>query len=372
MSSISLNDKTYMSVIVSALKQLVGRTFPNPPVASIVVESNNNFTTNKIVSHGFTSFSGRPHAEFNAIKGVKFTKNKKYTLYSTLEPCCHQGRGESCVSQIIKKKFIKRVVFSISDPDKRVNGQGKKELLNNNIEVQDGFLTNEVKEIYKGYFFNRILKRPRIFLKLATSIDGYISKKNRRTNITGTRPNNFTQILRSKMDAILVGSKTVKIDNCKLITKPKGLQKFSPIRVILNKKLDLDISLRIFKNCKKFRTIIFTSISNEKKISFFSKLGIEVISIKKDKYNLKNILERLSSLGVCNLLVEGGAKIFTSFLKEKLFDDLYIYRSSFFIGNQGLNATGEEKFDLSKIKLLKKKIMLMGDDTLEIFTKKNN
>ena len=49
MSSISLNDKTYMSVIVSALKQLVGRTFPNPPVASIVVESNNNFTTNKIV-----------------------------------------------------------------------------------------------------------------------------------------------------------------------------------------------------------------------------------------------------------------------------------------------------------------------------------
>ena len=46
MSSISLNDKTYMSVIVSALKQLVGRTFPNPPVASIVVESNNNFTTN--------------------------------------------------------------------------------------------------------------------------------------------------------------------------------------------------------------------------------------------------------------------------------------------------------------------------------------
>ena len=74
MSSISLNDKTYMGVIVAALKQLVGRTFPNPPVASIVVESNNNFTTNKIVSHGFTSFSGRPHAEFNAIKGIKFIK----------------------------------------------------------------------------------------------------------------------------------------------------------------------------------------------------------------------------------------------------------------------------------------------------------
>ena len=98
------------------------------------------------------------------------------------------------------------------------------------------------------------------------------------------------------MDAILVGSKTVKIDNCQLITKPTSLQKFSPIRVILSKKLDLDISLRIFKNCKKFRTIIFTSISNEKKISFFSKLGVEVISIKKDKYNLKNILKRLSSL----------------------------------------------------------------------------
>ena len=56
MSSISLNDKTYMSVIVSALKQLVGRTFPNPPVASIIVESNNNFTTNKISLTWFYKF----------------------------------------------------------------------------------------------------------------------------------------------------------------------------------------------------------------------------------------------------------------------------------------------------------------------------
>ena len=367
MSSISFYDKTYMSVIVSALKQIVGRTFPNPPVASIIVESNANFTSNKIISHGFTSFSGRPHAEANAIEGVKFTKNKKYTLYSTLEPCCHEGREESCVSKIINTKLIKRVVFSISDPDKRVRGEGKKQLLKNDIEVHDGFLVDEVKEIYKGYFFNRIFNRPKVIIKLATSIDGYISKKNHRTNITGSKSNSYNQILRSKMDAILVGSKTVKIDNCQLISKPMSLQKFSPIRVILSKKLDLNRNLKIFKKCNKFRTIIFTSIINKKKINSFSKLGVEVISIKKNKFNLKNVLERLSSLGVCNLLVEGGSKIFTSFIKEKLFDELYIYRSSCFIGNQGLNATGIEKFDFSKIKLSKKNITLMGDDTLEIF-----
>ena len=107
-----------------------------------------------------------------------------------------------------------------------MNGEGKKELLDNNIEVQDGFLVDEVKKFIKGYFFNRILKRPKFSLKLATSIDGYISKKNSRTNITGSRLNNFTQILRSKMDAILVGSKTVKIDNCQLITKPKSFKNF--------------------------------------------------------------------------------------------------------------------------------------------------
>ena len=69
----------------------------------------------------------------------------------------------------------------------------------------------------------------------------------------------YTDILRSEVDAILVGSNTVRVDDCILKCKMPGLVKKSPVRVILNRKLDLNINSKIFENCKNFRTIIFTS-----------------------------------------------------------------------------------------------------------------
>ena len=97
-----------------------------------------------------------------------------------------------------------------------------------------------------------------------------------------------------------------------------SLIKKSPIRIILNKKLDLKTNSKIFNNCKKFRTIIFTNNSSEKMISKFKKKNVDVICLKKNDYNLENILKKLAKLGVSNLLVEGGRKVFNSFLKKNL------------------------------------------------------
>ena len=139
-------DLNYIKIAFSVLKQIAGKTFPNPPVVAILVESDKLFKVNKIVSLGITSFSGSS-AEYNAIHNFNFKKNKKYTLYSTLEPCCHKGRGGSCVSKIIDSKFINRVVFAAIDPDTRVNGKGKKKLIENNIKVSDGYLSKEIEKI---------------------------------------------------------------------------------------------------------------------------------------------------------------------------------------------------------------------------------
>ena len=310
-------DLNYIKIATSVLKQIVGKTFPNPPVVSILVESDTFYKVNKIVSLGVTCVSGRPHAEYNAINNFNFKKNKKYTLYSTLEPCCHEGRGPSCVSKIIDSKFINRVVFASIDPDTRVNGKGEKKLIKNNIDVTSGYLSEEIDEIYKGYFLNRKVKRPRVFLKLATSLDGHIAIKNQKTKITNEQSNTFNHLLRSKMDAILVGSNTVKIDNCLLTSRINGLEKFTPLRVILSRKLDLDSSLKIFKNCKKYKTLIFTQQKSIEKKKKFLKLNVEVITLVEKNYNLKNILKKLASMGVCNLLVEGGQKFFHYFLRKE-------------------------------------------------------
>ena len=61
----------------------------------------------------------------------------------------------------------------------------------------------------------------------------------------------------------------LRVDNCLLTSRINGLEKFSPLRVILSRKLDLDISLKIFKNCKKYKTLIFTQQKSiEKKKNF--------------------------------------------------------------------------------------------------------
>ena len=191
-----------------------------------------------------------------------------------------------------------------------MNGKGKKKLLENNIDVKNGYLSEEIDEIYEGYFLSKKLKRPRVFLKLATSLDGHISIKNKKTKITNEQSNSFNQLFRSKMDAILVGSNTVKVDNCLLTSRINGLEKFTPLRVVLSRKLDLDISLKIFKNCKKYKTLIFTQQKSIKKKKKFLKLDVEIVTLVEKNYNLENILKKLASIGVSNLLVEGGAKIF--------------------------------------------------------------
>ena len=72
-------DKKYLNIALLYLEKIIGNSFPNPPVFSLLVESNKSFKDNKIVSFGYTSEGGRPHAEANAIKNFCF-KKIKYTV----------------------------------------------------------------------------------------------------------------------------------------------------------------------------------------------------------------------------------------------------------------------------------------------------
>ena len=58
----SQKDKRYMKIALNLAKSKHGLTGSNPSVGCIIVKND------KIISLGTTSFNGRPHAEFNAIK----------------------------------------------------------------------------------------------------------------------------------------------------------------------------------------------------------------------------------------------------------------------------------------------------------------
>ena len=96
-------DKYFLNLAINLAKNCLGYTGPNPAVGAVVVKDN------QVVSFGNTHFSGRPHAEINALKKIDKKLLKNSTIYISLEPCSHYGKTPPCVNKIISSK-IKRVV----------------------------------------------------------------------------------------------------------------------------------------------------------------------------------------------------------------------------------------------------------------------
>ena len=143
-------DKLYMDIALDLAKSREGLTGTNPSVGCVIVKNDN------IISIGQTSFKGRPHAEFNAIKNCKDNLNGA-KMYVTLEPCSHHGVTPPCTNEIIKSK-ISEVIYAVEDTDKRVRKKSYKILKSYNINVTIGLLKDQVKKFYIPYFFNRRYK----------------------------------------------------------------------------------------------------------------------------------------------------------------------------------------------------------------------
>ena len=105
--------------------------------------------------------------------------------------------------------------------------------------------------------------------------------------------NKIVHLIRSQHDAILIGSNTLRVDNPKLNCRLSGLEKQSPLRVILASKLNFNDDLEILKNCTAQKNNFFTKETNQRKISFFTKKGVEVITLKKKDLTLKQSSKNL-------------------------------------------------------------------------------
>ena len=314
-------DKKYMRLALNLARARIGLTGENPSVGCLIVKDD------KIISIGQTGYNGRPHAEFNAIVN-SFEDLSKAKMYVTLEPCNHYGKTPPCTKSIIRSG-IKEVFYSINDIDNKVKGKSFKILSMKNIKVRRGLLRNEAIDLYSSYIINRKYKLPFVTAKIAISKNKLIySEKVKR--ITDQISDKLSHYLRYKNDAIMISSNTLNIDNPKLNCRLRGYEKFSPKRIILDKNLDIGTNTYVFKSVKKNNTIIFHYSSNLSKIKTLKRKGIILIKSRLDtkkKFNLKIILKKLFSLGIRNLLVEGGDKITRSMLKNKLINQFYLFQS---------------------------------------------
>tara|TARA_Y100000389_G_scaffold89471_1_gene85933 strand:+ start:1251 stop:2357 length:1107 start_codon:yes stop_codon:yes gene_type:complete len=317
----SPKDQLYMELALDLAKAREGNTGTNPSVGCVIVKND------EIISIGQTSLEGRPHAEFNAIKDCN-SNLKGSKMYITLEPCSHYGETPPCTNLIIKSK-ISEVIYSIKDIDKRVFGKTYRVLSSKKIIVKTGLLKNKIKHFYNSYFYNRQKKLPYMIGKIAISKNNLIYSKGEK-RITNALSDKFTHYLRYKSDSIMISHKTLNKDNPKLNCRLKNLKKFSPKRVVLDNKLDLNVKSYLFKNANKKNTIIFYNEANKLKIIKFKKKNITLIksNINKDKkFVIKVVMKKLYNLGCRQVLVEGGNDLTNYLLKEKLFNKFYLLKS---------------------------------------------
>ncbi|MFL2894689.1 MAG: bifunctional diaminohydroxyphosphoribosylaminopyrimidine deaminase/5-amino-6-(5-phosphoribosylamino)uracil reductase RibD [Candidatus Pelagibacter sp.] len=334
-------DRFYMNLAINLARGQDGLTGLNPSVGCVIVKNK------KIISHAVTSINGRPHAETIALNKNK-KNNKGSTVYLTLEPCTHYGKTPPCTNALVKSK-VKKVIYSIDDRDQRTFKKAKKILKSNKIITKSGLLVKESKNLYKSYNYIKKNKFPYITGKLACSSNLYILKNN--THITNEHSRKVSHLLRFKNQGILTTYKTVNSDNPKLTCRIEGLEKFSPVKIIIDKNLKIKINSYIINNSMKFKTIIFHNSKNSSKIKLLKKKGIKLINFTLDSnknFDLKKIFKKIYNLGIHTLLIEAGKILTCNIISQKIFNEFYLFKSDKILNNKDKIKVFDVKKQLDK------------------------
>jgi len=177
--------------------------------------------------------------------------------------------------------------------------------------------------------------RPRIILSAAISIDGKIATRLGDSKLSAKKDKIRLHKLRSKVDAILVGKNTIHIDDPLLTVRyVKGK---NPTRIILDSQGTISTKSKILQTCNKVPTIIAVSKTiNKINLHKLKKFPVEIIITGKNSVNIKSLMNNLSKRKINTVLVEGGGTINWQFIKNNLFDEIFITITPFIIG--GTNA----------------------------------
>lgn len=316
----------YMQEALKLARKGEGKVGDNPLVGAVIVKDG------KIISRGYHGQTGKDHAEVEAFKNAK-EDVKGASLYVTLEPCCHYGKTPPCTKLIIKKG-IKKVYIATKDVNKKVSGKGIEELKKSGIEVQVGLMEEEAQKINEVFIKNQLENKVFLAMKYAMSMDGKIATKTSDSKwITGEEARLHVHKLRNKYRGIMIGVETALKDNPRLTCRLEDGR--NPIRIILDSKLRIHSELKILKNQNIAKTIIVTTENSDfKKLDQLKNMGVDIIVAKSmhSRVDMEDALEKLYSLGINSILLEGGGSVNYSALKAGLVDKVYTYIAPKFIG----------------------------------------
>jgi len=324
-------DKKCMELALKLAEKGNGNVSPNPMVGAVIAKKEKH--RNKIAGIGWHEYFGGNHAEVNAIKNAG--KNAKGgTLYVTLEPCRHYGKTPPCTKTIIAAG-IKKVFAAMKDPNPLVSGKGILELKKAGIKVEAGLMEKESRKLNEKYVYWMENKKPFIALKFAVTSNGMISWGNGiRKKISSKESIKKMHELRGEFDAILAGIGTVKKDNPMLTTH--GKKGNNPYRIILDTNFEIPLNAKAIGKDRKCIIATTKKAIGEKKSkarALEKKAILFELKEKGKNVDLKELLYCLGKINVSSVMVEGGQKILSSFIAEKLAQKAIVFVSPKIVEN---------------------------------------
>ena len=318
-------EETAMRRALELAAQVAGHTNPNPAVGAVVLAADG-----KVVGEGATAPVGGPHAEVAALTAAG-ERARGGTLVVTLEPCRHVGRTPACTDAIVAAA-VRRVVFAVADPHDVAAGGGEV-LVAAGVEVEAGVLADEVSEQLWPWLVAVRRRRAHVTWKYAATLDGRTAAADGTSRwITGPEARADVHRLRARADAVVVGIGTVLADDTALTVRDWPTVR-QPLRVVVDGQGRTPPSARILDGAAPTLVAVGADADPER-VKRLRASRAEVVELPRvdGRVDLRALLATLYDREVRQVLVEGGATLAGSFVRERLVDEVIGYHAPALLG----------------------------------------
>lgn len=205
--------------------------------------------------------------------------------------------------------------------------------------------------------------RPFVLLSYAQSLDGSIAARDRKpVRLSGEDSLALTHRLRALCDGILVGIGTVLADDPQLTVRL--VEGASPRPVVLDTRLRTPAEARLLQNPTRAPWLAGAADNPAERVGAAARAGAEVLPCDLDgggRIHLPRLMALLHARGVRSLMVEGGARVITSFLETRLVDLFVVTVAPLFLGGLPV-LDGHPVGERPAVRLRHIRTQRLGDD----------
>ena len=333
-------DEAYMRRALELAERGWGRVSPNPMVGAVVV------LDGEVVGEGWHEGPGTDHAEVMALRAAGHRASGA-TIVCTLEPCNRFGRTPPCTRALLDAG-VARVVIGATDPNLGNDAPGVGELREGGVAVDTGLLLDEARALNEAFDRHVTTGRPFVVLKMAASLDGKTAAADGTSRwITGEAARADVHRLRAWSDAIVVGAGTALADDPSLTVRGTfaGTAR-PPLRVVVDAAGTVPHDLLMFDGSAP-TMVATTDRASASRVREWSAAGADVAVLDRDAgdaVSMTGLVEELGKRDVQGVLIEGGASLAWSAVREGVVDRVVVYVAPLLVGGDAPTMIGGEGF----------------------------